>query len=87
MSDPARNEQLTPRTRRQHRATGRALRLVGGRRISEELQSALDAIPADSVTARTAGALRVARGNCTIMEERVAFEQAVAEENAPRSDE
>ncbi len=56
--------------------------LVEQHRTGREIRAALDAIPAGSVTARTAGALRVADPLRTIEEERTAFEQAVAEENA-----
>ena len=51
-------------------------------RTSQEITAALDAIPSGSVTARTAGALRVPGSRRTIAEERAAFEQAVAAENA-----
>ena len=49
--------------------------------LSQELMVALDAIPLDSVTARTAGSLRVAEPTLSIAEEADAFEQGVAEEN------
>ncbi len=84
---PATTEQATPRTRRSEpSAAERTPRLAGERRTSQEVQSALDAIPADSVTARTAGALRVAGPRRTIAAERAAFELAVAEENVRQSE-
>jgi hypothetical protein len=84
---PAATEQATPRTRRPEPTVAeRTLPLAGEWRPSEEVQAALDAIPADSVTARTAGALRVTGPRRTIAEERAAFEQAVAEENARQSE-
>ncbi len=46
------------------------------------IMTAFTAISADSVTARTAGALRVEGVLYTIEEERIAFEQRVADENA-----
>ncbi len=49
---------------------------------SSEIMTAFAAIPADSVTARTAGALRVESVRYTIEEERAAFERGVADENA-----
>ncbi len=49
---------------------------------SQEIKVALSVIPSGSVTARTAGALRVAGPRRTIAEERAAFERAVAIENA-----
>jgi hypothetical protein len=51
-------------------------------RTPQQIKAALAAIPPDSVTARTAGALRVSGPRRTIADERAAFEQAVAEENA-----
>lgn len=54
--------------------------LVDG--IAPELRAALDAIPAGSVTAHTAGALRVSGPPRSIENERAAFEWAVADENA-----
>jgi len=51
-------------------------------RTSQEITAALNAIPSGSVTARTSGALRVPGPRRTIAEERAAFEQGVAEENA-----
>ncbi len=86
MPHPATTGQETPLTRQPAAAPERPLRLAGERRISQELQSALDAIPAASVTARTAGALRVAGPRRTIAAERAGFEQAVAEENARQSE-
>lgn len=87
MPHPATTEQATPRTRRSTpTVANRAPELVSERQTSQEVQAALDAIPADSVTARTAGALRVAGPRWTIMEERAAFEQAVAQENAGQSE-
>jgi hypothetical protein len=84
---PATTEQATPGTRRpESTAAERTPRLAGERPASQEVQSALEAIPADSVTARTAGALRVAGPRRTIAEERAAFEQAVAEENTRQSE-
>jgi hypothetical protein len=86
VSHAAETKPATPQSRRPGPAAERAVRLNGGRRTSQEIQAALDAIPADSVTARTAGALRVAAPGRTIAEERKAFEQAVAEENARQSE-
>lgn len=51
-------------------------------RTSRKIRAALGAIPTDSVTARTAGALRVTNPRRTIADERAAFERGVAEENA-----
>lgn len=52
------------------------------RRESISDVSEAGAIPVDTVTARTAGVLRVAGSQYTIDEERAAFERAVAEDNA-----
>lgn len=83
MPHPATTEQ-TERLPRQHQpdAKGCADRRANTHRISHEMQAALNAIPSGSVTARTSGALRVPGPRRTIADERVAFEQAVAEENA-----
>ena len=87
MPHPATTEQATPPTRRpEPAASERTLRQADEHLASQEVRSAIDAIPADSVTARTAGALRVAGPRRTIAEERAAFEQAVAEENARQSE-
>ena len=87
MPHPATTEQARPPTRRpESTGTERTLPLVGERRTTKAIQAALDAIPADSVTARTAGALRVTGPRRRIAEERAAFEQAVAEENARQSE-
>lgn len=49
---------------------------------SQEMLRRLAEIPADSVTARTAGALRSTLGRQSVEAEREAFERAVADENA-----
>jgi len=49
---------------------------------AQEIKDSLNAILSGGVTTRTAGSLRVAGVRRTIEEERVAFERAVAEENA-----
>ena len=87
MPHPVTTGQLKPRIRRpEPAAVARPVWLTNEHRTSREVQSALDAIPADSVTARTAGALGVAGPRRTIAEERVAFEQGVAEENARQTE-
>lgn len=97
MPQPATTEQSPPMTRREAEATLRRVQSKAGERtahlsdgqrdrladgISRELRAALNAIPSGSVTARTAGALRGSGPRLTIAEERAAFEQGVAEENA-----
>lgn len=96
MSQPAATEQAKPLTRRAAEATLRRPQPTAGERtahrndaeqdalahgVSQEIGAALNAIPTGSVTARTAGALRVAGPRRTIADERAAFERAVAEEN------
>lgn len=49
---------------------------------SAQIMTAFAAIPADSVTARTAGALRVQGPPISIADERAAFERGVVDENA-----
>jgi len=86
VSNSTETKQATPRSRRLDSAAERTVRLNDDRQTSKEIQAALDTIPASSVTARTAGALRVAGPPRTIAEERAAFEQEVAEENARQSE-
>ena len=68
--------------RRRTEADESTMLLTDEPRTSQEIMAALSAIPSGSVTARTSGALRVPSPRRTIKEERAAFEQAVAEENA-----
>lgn len=87
MSHPATVEQTKSQPRRLHTETDEpVVSLTDDHRTSREIRAALDATPADSVTAPTAGALRVAGPRRTIADERAAFEQAVAEENARQSE-
>lgn len=54
---------------------------------SQEMLRRVTEIPADSVTARTAGALHSSLGRQSVEAEREAFERAVADENAlPREE-
>jgi hypothetical protein len=78
---------ITTRQRPSHihgaRPAGNAILASGERPLTAgEVQAALASIPPDSVTARTAGALRVAGPRHSVEEEQAAFEQAVAFENA-----
>jgi len=83
MSHLATAEQPTSQSSRLRTEAGEHTVLLADEpRTSQEITAALNAIPSGSVTARTAGALRVAGPRRTIKEERAAFEQAVAEENA-----
>ena len=83
MSHPATAEQPTSQSSRLRTEAGEHTVLLADEpRTSQEIKAALNAIPSGSVTARTAGALRVAGPRRTIKEERAAFERAVAEENA-----
>lgn len=91
MARPAATEQSNPMGSQEGGAPVRRLRPKAGDRTSSladadrpprEIEAALNAIPSGSVTARTAGALRVPGPRRTIAEERAAFEQAVAAENA-----
>lgn len=83
MSHLATAEHIKPQSSRLHTEAGEhTVLLTDDPRTSQEIKAALNAIPSGSVTARTAGALRVAGPRRTIKEERAAFEQAVAEENA-----
>lgn len=83
MPHPATTEKVIPRNGRTSPTSANdAVRRAAEPSTARELRAAFDAIPADSVTARTAGALRVADIGRTIEEERAAFEQAVADENA-----
>lgn len=75
MSHPATAEQTTSQSSRLRTEADEP-------RTSQEITAALNAIPSGSVTARTSGALRVRGPRRTIKEERAAFAQAVAEENA-----
>ncbi len=76
-------EHITSQSRRLRTDAGEhTVLLVDEPRTSLEIRAALSAIPAGNVTARTAGALRVSGPRRTIKEERSAFEQGVAEENA-----
>lgn len=83
MSHPSTAEQTRTQSARLRTETGESpVLLTDEPRTSLEITAALSAIPAGSVTARTAGALRVPGPRHTIVEERAAFELAVAEENA-----
>ncbi len=83
MSHSATAEQTRAQSSRLRTEAGEQTVLLADEpRTSQEIEAALSAIPAGSVTARTAGALRVSGPRRTIAEERAAFEQAVAEENA-----
>ena len=91
MSHPATTRRAASQTRLEQKAPpGRprlgidqsTLPLSSEHRTSREIKAALNAIPAGSVTARTAGALRVDGSRRKIEDERAAFEQAVAEENS-----
>lgn len=83
VSPPATAEQTKSEPSRLRTEAGESpLLLTDEHRTTQEITAALSAIPVDSVTARTAGVLRVSGPRRTIAQERTAFEQAVAEENA-----
>ncbi|MBA2468840.1 MAG: hypothetical protein H0V37_05495 [Chloroflexia bacterium] len=83
MSHSATAEQTKSQSSRLGTEVGeRSMHLTNEHRTSQEIEATLSSIPSGSVTARTAGALRVPGPQRTIEEERAAFQQAVAEENA-----
>lgn len=83
---PDRHEPKAPPSRSQPRTGQSPLQRSSDTRTAREIRAAVDAIPPGSVTARTAGALRVAGPRRTFAEARAAFEGAVAEENTRPAD-